>query len=186
MDPSNHSSKRLSIGTFAGATLAVAVCTVFYNTLVQEYGWNGAIRYIWEGEPYPPAIQALLDSLSNAEQSRLAQAAALNAIEEALERARLDSVDDERTTKAVVQRWAEYYLPQSLEKSLAGHSHALDKLAAQVDAVILEGRHYTTNNQVVQDIKRRKKLLSEEIVVDMEKCDAFVAYYQALHERTEE
>lgn len=183
MYSSNRSADRIPLVALAGvAIVAVAAGAIFHKTLVEEYGWEGAIRYIWDGEPYPPTIQALLDVLAQAEKSRSAQVARLNAIEEALERARLDSVDDVKTNKEIVRRWAENYRPTNLEKALAEQSNILDKLAAQVDAVILAGKESDGNSRVVHDIKRRKKLLSKQLVLDMERCDAFVACYQVLHE----
>ncbi len=161
---------------------ALTAGVIFHQTLVVKYGWEGALRFVWEGEPYSPRIQAILDSLSEAEKSRVAQEARMNSIEEALERARLDSIDDVRTSKAIVNRWAANYGPLNLEKSLAELSATLDRLAAKVDAVILSSSDIDKNARVVQEIKQRKKLLSKQLVLDMERCDAFMSCYQVLHE----
>lgn len=153
-----------------------------YEKLVKEYGWDGAIRYLWEGEPYTPKIQRLLDAIAEAEKNRISEEHLINDTEEALERARLDSVDDLRTTKMIVRKWIENHKPANLEKDLAGLSSRLDKLAAKVDAVIISQAEADGNSRVIDDIKRRKKLLSKQLVIDMERCDALMMSYQVLQE----
>jgi hypothetical protein len=175
-------AERLPLIAAAGVTVVAVAGVIFHKSLVEEYGWEGALRYVWEGEPYSPSIQALLNPLKDAEKARVVQEARLNAIEEALERARLDSIDDARTTKAIVLRWKENYRPRDLEKTLGDLSATLDKLAAQADAVILSGTDSSSNSRVTQDIKRRKKVLSKQLVLDMERCDAFMTCYQVLQE----
>jgi hypothetical protein len=156
-------------------TALVASGAVFYKAVVAEYGWVGACRYIWEGEAYSPQIQTILDSLNDVEAKRAAQEARLSGIEEALERARLDYVDDasevrwlpatkDRATKAIVLRWVDYYKPRNLEITLGDLSAALDKLAATVDAVVLSGPDANSTTRVVGEIKRRKKVLSKQLV----------------------
>jgi len=157
----------------ASAVLVVGI--IFYKTLVEEYGWVGAFRYVWEGEPYSPHIQSILDSLDDAEKRRALQESRLSGIEETLERARLDSVDDtsevrwlpatkNRATKAIVLRWVNYYKPRNLEVALGEISAALDKVAAEVDAVLLSDADARCASRVVQQIKQRKKLLSKQMV----------------------
>jgi lysyl-tRNA synthetase class I len=182
MYSTNRSTERLPLIAAAGVTLAAVAGVIFHKTLVEEYGWEGALRYLWEGEPYSSSIQVLLDSLTDAEKARVIQDARLNAIEEALERARLDSIDDARTTKAIVLRWKENYRPRHLEITLGELSSILDKLAAQADAVLFSGTDSSNNSRIAQDIKRRKKVLSKQLVLDMERCDAFMTCYQVLQE----
>lgn len=222
MYSTNHRSFVESIPVkFIAGTAVVATSAILYKTvvedLVNQYGWDGFLRYIWEGEPYTPSIRKMHDSLSDAEAKRATQDKRLNGIEEALERARLDSVDErsevrwlpatkDRATKAIVLQWAHYYKPKNLEITLGELSASLDKLAAQVDAVILTEANAKSNARVVDDIKRRKKLLSKQLVslqlsgslylkwyivltflflfqvLDMERCDAFMTCYKLLHE----
>lgn len=182
MYSTNRSTERLPLIAAVGVTVAAVAGIIFHKTLVEEYGWEGALRYVWEGEPYSASIQKLLDSLSDAEKEIVVQEGRLNAIEETLERARLDSIDDARTTKAIVLRWKENYRPRDLEKTLGELSSTLDKLAALVDAVILSGKESDTSSRVVQDIKQKKKVLSKQLVLHMERCDAFMACYQVLQE----
>jgi hypothetical protein len=109
------------------------------------------------------------------EAKREVQESRLSGIEDALERARLDSVDDssevrwlpatkDRATKAVVLRWADYYKPRNLEITLGEVSATLDELAAEVDAVSFSETDANSKVRVVQEIKRRKKLLSKQLV----------------------
>lgn len=165
--------------TIAVATLGVGALS--FAQLVREYGFKGALRYIWEGEAYSSDIQTLLNTLNDAQEGRDTQESRLSAIEEALERARLDSVDDARATKAIVLRWIENYRPNNLETTLADLSDKLDKLASKVDSVALS-EAYVDSPRVLQDIRRRKKLLSKQLVLDMERCDAFLACYHVLRE----
>lgn len=157
------------------ATVVLATGAVFYRTLVAEYGWVGTFRYIWEGEPYSPQIQIIIRSLNDVEAKREVQESRLSGIEDALERARLDSVDDssevrwlpatkDRATKAIVLRWADYYKPRNLEITLGEVSATLDKLAGEVDAVSFSETDGNSKVRVVQGIKRRKKLLSKQLV----------------------
>ena len=167
----------------AGVTIAsFAAGVVLCEKLVKEYGWEGALRYVWEGEPYPSKSQELLDSIVETEKARLTLDSLLNAIEEALERARLDSFGDARTTKVIVLRWIENYRPRSLEKTLAEISESLDKLAGRVDSVVVAGADAEDNSRIIGEIRRRKKVLSKQLVLDMERCDAFIACYQVLQE----
>ena len=181
MYSTNHRSPFEWIPVKAVAATAVLVAgAVLYRTVVLEYGWGGTIRYVWVGEPYSPQIQSIRGSLNDAEEKRALYQSRLSGIEEAFERARLDSVDDSvvvrwlpatknRATKAIVLRWVDYYKPRNLEIALGELSAALDKLAAEVDAVALSGTDADATTRVVQEIKRRKKLLSKQLV----------SYYQA-------
>ena len=178
----NRSTERLPLIVAAGVTLVAVAGVMFRKTLVEEYGWEGALRYVWEGDPYTSNIRVLLDSIADAENTRVFQGARLNAIEESLERARLDGVDEVRTNKAIVLRWKDNHRPRDLEKELAELSSILDKLAAQVDGVIISGTDSNIRTRVAEDIKQRKKVLSKQLVLDMERCDAFMACYQVLQE----
>lgn len=178
----NSHDKLMKWSSVAGVTLMGIALGTFYKTLVCQYGWQGALRLLWEGEPYSPHIQSLLDSLADAEKAIVKQEARMNAIEEALDRARLDSVDEAKVSKAIVKRWVENYHPNNLEKSIAELSSTLDKLAAQVDAVILSSSDIKQNCRPIQDdIKQRKKTLSKQLVAAMERCDEYMECFQVLH-----
>ena len=83
--------------------------------------------------------------------------------------------------------------PLTIESTLADMSDRLDKIAARVDGVILSSgvssstsadKNRTSNNFLAQRVKERKKKLSRAIVSEMERCDALLASYQVLRERT--
>ena len=150
--PSNHSPW---VG-LAGATLTAAASYMIYRS-IEEYGLDGTIRYIWVGDPYPDKAREYKELLDKAAKSRSKEENRLNEIEEALDRARLDSVDDstnhKKATKEIVIAWIANY--PTLEKSLAQSSHTLDKVAAQVDGVLLS--KVDSNSKISQDLKKRKK-----------------------------
>lgn len=183
--------------------ISLATATTAYGAYwtygsVSKYGWDGTLRYVWEGDPYTPELRKYDEILNQVEKSRLQEETKTNDIEEALERARLDSVDDGRSTKAVstttkittkeiVKLWIDNYSAKggNLEKSLAGLSHNLDKLAGKVDSVIISSSSTASKDtdnapKVVEDLKKRKKLLSKQLVLDMERCDALMASFQVL------
>lgn len=176
--PSNYSP----LVRLTGATLTAAASYMLYRS-IQEYGWSGTIRYIWVGDPYPDLAREYLQLLEKAAKSRSKEEKRLNEIEEALDRARLDSVDDtithqNKTTKEIVMAWIANY--PGLEKALAQSSHTLDRVAAQVDGVLLS--KVDSNSKISQNLKRRKKHLSKQLVLDMELCDALMVSYQVLQE----
>lgn len=177
--------------TLATATTVYGVYWTYDN--VSKYGWDGTLRYIWEGDPYTPEFRRHNQILNSVEKSRSKEEKKTNDIEEALERARLDTVDDENdnkatttkiTTKEIVKLWIDNYSVKggNLEKSLAGLSSNLDKLAGKVDSVIISSSSQQDSSapKVMQDLKKRKKLLSKQLVLDMERCDALMASYQVL------
>ena len=183
---SSSSNNRQWIGLTATATLAAATSYWFYQK-VTEYGWDGTMRYIWVGDPYSPTIRGYVETLDQVEETRKSQERLIGIIEEALERARLDSVDDDsyktKTTKEMVKLWMANLVPRNLEQSLAQLDTTLDRLAAQVDRIVISAEEEaSTNSRVMQDIKSRKRLLSKQLVLAMERTDALLASYQVLQE----
>lgn len=163
---SYHSPWRPLI-TIAVTSATVATTYSIYQC-VSAYGWEGTFWYIWEGDPYPPAVRDQFHALDDAEEAIAAEQELLDVLEEAYARAQLDSVDGSSDAN-VLSLWTANMQPQSLEKKMAGLSHNLDKCAAQVDAVP-SARH--------NDIKTRKKYLSNQIVQLMERADVLVARFK--------
>jgi hypothetical protein len=122
-----------------------------------------------------------METLDEADQSRKSQERLIAAIEEALERARLDSIDDTKTTREIVKAWITIFRPKNLEKSLSQLDTVLDKLAAKVDGILISA---ADNSRVFQELKRRKKLLSKQLVLAMERTDALLASYRILQEQS--
>jgi methionine salvage enolase-phosphatase E1 len=171
----------------AGATFSAAALYCLYQS-VSDYGWEGALRYIREGDPYAPAIREYMHILDQVEKSGVTQEIRINIAEEALERARLVWVDADsraKTTKEeIVMLWIEYYPPKNLKKALGDISYILDQLAAQVDGVLLltteDGG--SASSHILTELKRRKKLLSQQLVLNMERCDALMKSFQVLQD----
>lgn len=171
------SHHQYSLTRITAATLSVATSILMYQ-VVAEYGWEGALNYVWVGDPfYGSPVGKYLQLLQEAEGTLAKQETTMNAIEEALERARLDSVEDDKsTTKEIVTLWMANY--PGLEKALAGLSSKLDHTAAKIDGVLLSRVH--SNAPKVQELKKKKKILSKTIVADMERCDALMASFMVL------
>ena len=135
--------------------------------LVQDYGWQGALHYIWEGDPYPQ-LREHLDQLTFVERKMDKPEALLVRLETALERSHLNTIDGSDAA-AVVQEWQASLSNMDLRTRLALLSSDLDKLAAQVDGVASQG-------SVV--LKEQKKVLSQRLVGYMERVDVLIAFYQ--------
>jgi molybdenum cofactor biosynthesis enzyme MoaA len=167
----------------AGATLSVATVYMIHQA-VSEYGWEGALNYVWVGDPYDGSpVGKYLKVLQEADLSMGKEETRISEIEEALDRARLDSVEvDKNTMKEVVILWMANY--PGLEKALAGLDNKLDKVAAKIDGVLLSKTNSSSHKvqHKVQELKKKKKLLSKKLVVDMERCDALMASYKVLQD----
>jgi hypothetical protein len=186
------------VSAVAAATAVVVVGTFLYQT-VPEYGWEGTLRYLWEGDAYSPELRRLVDTLETAEIARSLQESRIHAMEAALDLARLNSVDVDddhqqasSSSREIVRAWVDCFAAaesgQSLERTLADVSHQLDKIAAKIDGVVLSSSSGITksrssnHSELIDRIKKRKKLLSKSIVTDMERCDVLMGSYQVLQE----
>lgn len=170
-----NSSWRPTLTTIAITSITVTSTYCLYQC-VSQYGWEGTFWYIWEGDPYPPQVRNDFHALDDAEKSIQKEARILDRLEEAFQRAKLDSVDGS-SESTIVELWNKNLLQnnsnnkhnKNLEKTLAGVSYNLDQYAAQVDAV--PSKHHP-------DLKSRKKLLSNQIVQLMQRADVYMTHYQ--------
>ncbi|EEC43266.1 predicted protein [Phaeodactylum tricornutum CCAP 1055/1] len=157
------------VRTLAIATSALVLVTsgsMAYKALA-EYGWKGILNIIWEGDPFPN-LRIHLNILRDIEASFEQEIHAIASLEEALERARLDSVDS--GDKALVVRLWQSNIPQTdLRKKLAFLSDTLDKLAFKVDQVPAE---------IKCNIRQRKKKLSLQAVDLMERTDTLINLFK--------
>lgn len=165
---SSSTQSKILVGA---ATVVTAAASVWIYRSVSQYGLEGTLRYIWEGNPYPPEIRTAMTRLEKVERA-IEREAILERLEESLARAKLDSVED---VAIMEPQWIIAHAPRDLEKDLAKVSHDLDSLAAKVDAVPSHG---------VEQIKRRKKLCSERIVAMMERADYMLEIYTQKDEST--
>ena len=145
------------------AGIVAAAGSVWLYRSVSKYGIKGTLRYIWEGDAYPPEVRKSLNQLEKVEQS-IEREYILNRLEESLARAKLDSIDD----VTIEPQWIIAHAPRDLEKDLSKISHDLDTLAAKVDAVPSHGD---------ADIKVRKKRASQQLVLMMERADYMLEVY---------
>jgi hypothetical protein len=153
------------LGAAATATATISVSVWIYRC-VQDYGWEGYLNYIWEGDPYTPQTRADMKKLDKAGKILRRQGKALEKLEESLARGTLNTVDDGSDDQVLIQ-WIMAHLPGNLETDLAACSDNLDKVAFTVDSV--EG---------IKESRLRKKEISKQIVVLMERADALVHSYK--------
>lgn len=131
---------------------------------VNKYGWEGTLRYVWEGDHYTPDVRTAMDTLASKETTLAVYESMLECMEESLARGRLNSVDGSE----ILQAWKSAHTPMNLEKDLARVSHGLDGAAAQVDAVF--SSHI--------DARKKKKLLSQKVVGLMSRADKLMGQYR--------
>lgn len=194
---------------FALALVSVAVSYAAYefHRSVQDYGWEGAVRYIWEGDPYEPKLREYVSILDESEYNLNAFLIndRLCGLEESLNIATSLSSSTKSSTSATTtitgtttssvsklsgiwnQKWMEHPSNNnsslticSIERTLADLSYSLDKIAARVDGIVLSS---SSTSHLTQKIKKRKKICSKSIVILMERCDALLASFQVLKEK---
>ena len=157
----------LSIATSVTATALVAATGYSVFQLVQAYGWEGALSYIWEGDPFPPHVRERMHTLEGIEKKLNKKEKSLSQMEECLERARLDSVD-ESAPSHIRSLWEKNYA-KDLRKALSLLSYDLDQIASSIDGV-------SSKEQV--EIKSRKKALSTRCVKLMDRADVLMKVYK--------
>jgi hypothetical protein len=159
-----------NIAAFAFAGLSSYGC----YRLVRRYGWEGALRYIWEGDPLPHDVRECIDTLEKASKGLEEQETVISSLEEGLERAHLDTVD-ESSHAAILEAWR-VNLPrtqQDIRGNLAMASAKLDTLAADIDQV-----------ENKETVRQTKKDLSRRVVDLMVRIDLLIDFFkQATNER---
>lgn len=172
---SPDSSWRPSLVTMAVTSISVTASYCLYQC-VSQYGWEGTYWYLWEGDPYPPAVRKEFLALDQVQAALRTEGRSLDRLEEAYERAKLDSIDGSSNTTlvglwdtSVIRSYKKAKNAMTLEKLLAKVSYNLDKYAAQVDAVPSK-KH--------SNLKPRKKDLSNQIVQLMQRADVYLELYK--------
>jgi hypothetical protein len=163
-----YNSWRPSLATIALSSVATVSAFCLYQC-VSQYGWEGTYWFIWEGSPYPPQVREEFRTLDDVEDSLEAEARILDRLEEAYERAQLDSIEG-ASDATLLELWNINLPKRNLEKLISRLSYNLDLYASKVDAV-------PSSKQ--SDLKIRKKNLSSRIVELMKRADVYVAHYQA-------
>mmetsp|Transcript_20360 Transcript_20360/g.48410 ORF Transcript_20360/g.48410 Transcript_20360/m.48410 type:complete len:193 (+) Transcript_20360:130-708(+) len=183
----------------ATATTVAAFSTFKLCQLSKRRGSvASALRLIWEGDLEQARCLEEAEVLLAKTQSSVSQ------IEEALDRARLDTVDDNRNNSTtpnknnnspnsknnkrdVLDRWKQNYRTNvtddnaDLRSALATANDACDKVAAMVDSIILSSSQ-DVEDTFLEQLRQKKKLLSKTIVLDAERVDALIASFQVLSE----
>lgn len=163
----HHSPWRPTLATIVITSITVTT-TYFGYQLVSQYGLEGTFWYIWEGSPYPPQVRTEFETLQEVETSIAKEDQVLDRLEEAYQRALLESVDGS-SEATIVEVWNATLPKQNLEKLIGRVSYNLDLFAAKVDAV---------PSKQTPALKARKKQLSNQIVKLMQRADIFVTFYQ--------
>lgn len=172
---------KTSLASTAFITLTTIITTYTVSKLVSKYGFNGTLRYIWEGDHLPPHIRDAVDTLDDVEdQLDSSIQKKLKKVIVMMEVARLNSVDggcsnndnkkenDDSQKEMNSDKKSRIIIsdpPAPLIKDLGILSHKLDKLASEVDSV-------QSCNDV--ELKKRKKDLSRRIVRLMDQIDEYI------------
>jgi len=154
---------------FINISISLVVTVAAYNTyrLVRQHGWQGALYYVWDGDPTLPYLRDRIAVLSSTEEKLEKKQLTISGLEEALQRARLDTIDGADMTD-VRQLWAKYSRSKDLRQKLALLSHDLDQLAATLDRI------ESANDTSVQ---AKKKKLSSSVVLLMERTDQLITAF---------
>jgi small-conductance mechanosensitive channel len=156
--------------TLAATTTALAwigFSSMWLYQLVREHGWDGAVRFIWEGDPNPEHVREHIATLCATEKALNEHEKIVSLLEEGLEKARQNTFDESRSQDSILAIWRQN-LPHSLldlRKQLAKVSSDLDNLAAAIDQVPTEN-----------EVGREKKLQSNRVVGLMDRVDALIAF----------
>lgn len=152
----------------------VGLSSYWCYRLVRLHGWEGALRYIWEGDALPRDVRECINTLENASKGLEEQETVILSLEEGLERARLDTAD-ESSHATVLDAWR-MNIPstqQDIRGDLAKASAALDKLAADIDQI--------PNKDT---LRQKKKDFSMRVVALMIRIDVLIDFFkQATNER---
>lgn len=165
------------VTTVALSSVATLSAVCLYQC-VSQYGWEGTFWYLWEGSPYPPDVREEFRTLDDVEDSLEAETRILDRLEEAYQRAQLDSLDEGASVDAnFLELWNGNLPKRNLEKLLTRINHNLDWYASKVDAIVTSSSSISQQQQH-SDLKIRKKKLSSRIVELMKRADIYVAHYQ--------
>ena len=145
----------------------LGLSSYWFYQCIQAYGWHGTIRYIWEGDPLPQEVRQFVDVIKAVSQALDEHNTEISILEEALERARLDTIDDMNPV-AVLQYWREdlHHTTYDLRKDLARISFDLDVLASKIDQI--PGK---------EEVRPQKKVLSSRTVLLMTRTDRLLVFF---------
>ena len=151
----------------AAAISLLGVSSYWFYQFVQMHGWNGTIRYIWEGDPLPREIRDLVDILQAVSHSLDMIDVDIVILEEGLERARLDNIDGTNPAD-ILQHWRTnlHHTAQDIRKKLAQVSFDLDVMASEIDQIPAK-----------EEVRLQKKELSRRTVLLMARADKLIEFF---------
>lgn len=162
-----YNRSKWSFAIEAAAVSLLGLSSYCFYHFVQAYGWDGTIRYIWEGDHLPREIRQLVDIIQKVSQSLHNVDATILILEEGLEQARLDTID--RTSPPdILQRWRTnlHRATHDIRKDLAKVSFDLDVLASKIDQIPTK-----------EEVRFQKKELSSRTVLLMARTDQLIEFF---------
>lgn len=155
----------ISVATKTSTSIILGVSMYWVYWGVNEYGWEGFVRYLWEGDHLPVEERALVNALNKIEEHVGKDEAQLLLYENALVGARTQASNDGE----ILIAWRSSSPQPDLRKELSAISHNFDNLAADLDGIRTAGN--------TAGLKRRKKALSSRVVALMERVDVLVNFH---------
>ncbi|KAL9184466.1 hypothetical protein ACHAXT_002552 [Thalassiosira profunda] len=178
MPPPSARAVALSAGALAGLALLLHRRQTLASAYNRYSGIYGLLRLIWLGDHLPPHLREAMDELDDVEARVTKSEGQLEQIEVLVARARLDSVDGSVAANATTSASASlnevdreelktqlFKQYPELRTQIAIFSNKRDALAAAIDH---------TKSHGDEEVKRRKKRLSNQIVALMDELDATV------------
>lgn len=164
-----------SVAATAAVLTTTAILIHQREDLISSYrrrrGIKGLLRLLWVGDHLPPHLRMSMDELDKVEKRMDTSEEQIAQIEILVEKARLDSVDSvpssaEEQLDTDELRTVLFQQYPELRTRIAIFSNKLDTLAAILDSV---------QSHSDEEVKLRKKQLSNRIVVVMNELDRLVA-----------
>lgn len=177
--PYNNQCSWMFVVTVSSGFSIFGLSVYFLAGLLREYGLSGTFNYIWEGDPYPQ-IREYLNALDCVENNLRKESSTIDILQEALQGAQSTCNKSSPVGKPEVQIVVELWQRRmdainngksNLKSILGSLSYRLDALAAKVDAVPGDVSQATI-------VKKRKKMLSTQVVELMERTDQLISTLQ--------
>lgn len=180
-----NSCKRFA-STLSVVVVAVGISYATYelHRSIDDYGWKGTLRYIWEGDPYETKLRTFVQELEESEFDLIVFRIddRLQALEQTLNLVTSSSADE--TLFEWNQLWIRHPVNSrktDINNSLADLSDRLDTIASRVDGIIFSSIAWN-DNYLTKKIKKRKRIISKDIATSMGRCDALLTSIQLLNE----
>jgi hypothetical protein len=139
-----------------------------------RHGWDGTLRYIWEGDPYSPQMRIHVDSILLVQQSMARDEQAIESLEQQWRQVQLNSNDSSlwRAWQSSLSSESPSLVYTDLSKELGRLSYELDQYAYQLDQVRFSSQWR------YRYWKSQRKELATRLVALMERVDQLIAIYE--------